>query len=439
MNFKLSAYIIPSIISMVLVGTYTNIDGFFIGNVTGDDGLAAINIVWPIVAFITSLGTGLGIGGSVILNKMRGTGDERAAEQVKATMLFLLVAVGALAGAVLKLTYEPLLKLMGAEGQVLVYSIDYADIVCIGALFQILGSGLVALLRNEQKTYFSMVCCIVGLIVHLVLDILLVNEYKLKGVAISTVISQAVIMVLCLFALRAKKPLDKENDQSGKWWEKPLKKINRKYLLPILGASTSPFGINFVPSIVLLFTNYFALEVGGTAAVSAYAVMSYAVYTFDYIYQGVCDGVQPILSYCCGAKDKAGENRALRSSALILGGFTIGFIALTPALIAVMPKLFAVSAEAEKMMTSGFILYAIAYPFKAVVKFVCSYYYAVGKTKPSNLLIYADPLLFTPLFLVLLPMLWAMDGIWLSMTFAQICVAAFGGLSLWRTFRKKKE
>ena len=85
MKFKLSAYVIPSIISMVLVGTYTNIDGFFIGNVTGDDGLAAINIVWPIVAFITSLGTGLGIGGSVMLNTYRGTGDEQGAKRVKST------------------------------------------------------------------------------------------------------------------------------------------------------------------------------------------------------------------------------------------------------------------------------------------------------------------------------------------------------------------
>lgn len=58
MNFRLSKFVIPSVISMVLVGTYTNIDGFFIGNVTGDDGLTAINIVWPIVAFITSLERG---------------------------------------------------------------------------------------------------------------------------------------------------------------------------------------------------------------------------------------------------------------------------------------------------------------------------------------------------------------------------------------------
>ena len=442
MNFKLSAYVIPSIISMVLVGTYTNIDGFFIGNVTGDNGLAAINIVWPIVAFITSLGTGLGIGGSVILNKMRGTGDEFGASKVKSTLLFLLVTIGFLAGLVLELTYEPLLKLMGAEGQVLDYACDYAHIVCLGAIFQILGSGLVALLRNEQKTYFSMVCCIVGLIVHLLLDILLVNEYKLSGVAVSTVLSQAVIMALCLLALYVKKPQECEAQEKDatpffEKCKKLFKNVETKYLLPILGASTSPFGINFVPSIVLLFTNYFALKVGDTAGVSAYAVMSYAVYTFDYIYQGVCDGVQPVLSYCCGAKDKDGEKKALKYSVKLLVVFTVAFILLTPALIAVMPKLFAVSGTAQEMMTSGFILYAIAYPFKAVVKFVCSYYYAIGKTKPSNLLIYADPILFTPLFLIVLPLfMGGMDGIWLAMTFAQICVAILGALSLYRDLKK---
>ena len=58
MKFKLSKYILPAVISMVLVGAYTNIDGLFIGKAAGDDGIAAINIVWPIVALITSLGTG---------------------------------------------------------------------------------------------------------------------------------------------------------------------------------------------------------------------------------------------------------------------------------------------------------------------------------------------------------------------------------------------
>lgn len=413
MQFKLSKYILPSVISMVLVGTYTNIDGFFIGNVTGDDGLAAINIVWPIVALITAIGTGIGVGGSVLLNKLRGAHNRIGAAEVRSTLLFLLFAVGILTGGLLLLCYKPLLVWMGAAGTVYDYAADYALIVCIGSVFQIAGAGLVALLRNEQKTYFSMVCCIVGLVVHLVLDWLLVERYTLGGVALSTVLSQAVIMVLCLIALRSPERA----------------KMNKRYIGPILIASTSPLGINFVPSVVLLFTNYFALEAGGTAAVSAYAVMSYAVYTFDYVFQGVCDGIQPVVSYCCGANDQQEERRAIRVGAWVLGVSVAVFMALTPALIAVMPKVFATSGTAEEMMKSGFIIYAFSYPFKAAVKFIGSYYYAVGKTTISNLLIYADPVVFTPLFLAVLSKAWGMDGIWWSMTFAQVAVTILGTIS----------
>ncbi len=415
MEQKLSRYILPSVVSMVLVGTYTNIDGFFIGNVTGDDGLAAINIVWPLVAFITSLGTGIGVGGSVLLNTLRGQGDRTGARQVRSTMLFLLTTVGILTGLVLLPLSTPLLRLMGASGAVLTYAMAYARIVCLGAVFQILGAGLVALLRNEGKTVFSMVCCIVGLAVHLVLDMVLVETFTLAGVAWSTVLSQAVIMVMALVALRNRE----EKVPMTKSW-----------ILPVLRYTGSPLGINFVPSLVLLWTNWFAMEIGGTAGVSAYAVMSYAVYTLDYIYQGVCDGVQPIVSFCAGSGDKVGEKRAMGAAMWILAGFTALFIVLTPALIAVMPKLFAVSAEAEAMMRMGFILYAFAYPCKAAVKCICSYYYAVGRNRISAVLIYLDPLVATPLFLVVLAQVWGMNGIWLAMAASQAVLAGLGILSL---------
>lgn len=417
MKFKLSSYILPSVISMVLVGSYTNIDGLFIGNVAGDAGLAAINFAWPIVALITAIGTGIGIGGSVILNNMRGKGDEAAAGRVKATMIMLLGTVGILSGLILLAVSTPLLKLMGASGEALAYAEQYSNIICIGSVFQIMGAGLVALLRNENKTYFSMVCCIVGLAVHILLDVLLCERYKLAGVAVSTVTSQAVIMILCLIALRSKEK----------------NKIEKGYVLPILKAATSPMGLNFVPSAVLLFTNLFAERVGGengVAAVAAYAVMSYAVYTFDYIFQGVCDGIQPIVSYCRGSGDTAQEKRAVKSAVIILTVCTAAFIALTPALISLMPKIFNTTGVAEQMMHSGFVIYAFSYPFKAAVKFICSYYYATGKTMISNLLIYVDPLILTPALLILLPRLFGVDGIWLSLTVAQVIVTVLGAVSL---------
>ena len=410
MDFKLSKYIIPSVISMVLVGTYTNIDGLFIGNVSGDAGLAAINIAWPIVAFITSLGTGIGIGGSVILSSLKGQGKQNDADEIKKNIIVLLTIAGIIIGILSLLIYKPLLKIMGASLDVFKYAKDYSFIISLGAVFQVLGAGLVVVLRNEGKTYQAMLYTVAGLVVHVLLDFLFVKKYELSGVAASTVISQAVIMLLCLFSAKTKRGL----------------KIKPLCFKEILKASTAPFGLNFVPSAVLLFTNYFAMKSGGTAAVSAYAVMSYAVYTFDYVFQGVCDGVQPVISYCLGSKDLNGEKRSVTAAVKILAVFSVIFAVSTPLMIEFLPKIFAVSEGASKMMKSGLKIYALSYPLKAGVKMLCSYYYARNDAKISNFLTYIDPLLLTPILLIILPVWFGSNGIWLSLVFSQAAVCILG-------------
>ena len=140
-QFKLSKYIIPTTISMVLVGTYTNIDGLFIGNVAGDNGLAAINIAWPIVAFITAVGTGLGVGGSVIISGLMGEKKHKEVEKSKFTALMLLVGAGLALTVFCLALFYPLLMLMGANGVVLKYAAEYSVIISAGAVFQVVGSG----------------------------------------------------------------------------------------------------------------------------------------------------------------------------------------------------------------------------------------------------------------------------------------------------------
>ena len=275
MRFSLSKYILPSVISMVLVGAYTNIDGLFIGNAAGDDGIAAINIVWPVVAFITSLGTGIGVGGSVIVSSLRGKGEDVRAGNARRTALLLLFFAGILSTLVLFFAYPPLLRLLGAAGQVLEYAENYAFVVTLGSLFQVVGAGLVVLLRCDGRTGLAMLYTPAGLVIHILLDWLLVGKYVLYGVAVSTVAAQAAVMLLGLCSFRVRCGIRMNMASAGE----------------IVRSSLAPFGVNFVSSLVLLFTNYFALRSGGTAAVSAYGVMSYAVYTYDYVFQGVCDGV----------------------------------------------------------------------------------------------------------------------------------------------------
>ncbi|HIT85470.1 MAG TPA: polysaccharide biosynthesis C-terminal domain-containing protein [Candidatus Ornithomonoglobus intestinigallinarum] len=419
MNFKLSRYIVPSVVAMVVVGTNTNIDGFFIGNILGDDGLAAINIVWPIVAFIVSVGTGIGVGGSVLFNARRGSRKMSEAETAMNTTLVFLAAAGLFLSVLFPFLSERMLALMGAEGAVLSHAHEYALVIGGGAVFQVAGAGLLVLLRNCGKAYQVMIYSVLGLAIHLVLDIFLAEPFGMAGVAAATVISQLAVSVLSIISLSPDRHVKAELS-----------------LIPKLAASASaPFGLNFVPSLALLFTNYFALRAGGVAAVSAYAVMSYAVYTFDYIFQGICDGVQPVISYCMGADDKKGEARAMKTSALILAVSSALFCALTPLMIKLMPGLFAVSDDAHRMMNTGFVIYAFSYPCKAAVKYVCSYYYSCGRTKLSNLIVYLDPLVLTPGLLLLLSELIGTNGVWLAMTSAQLILAVLGIAILLKTKR----
>lgn len=413
MRFKLSKYILPSVVSMVIFGTNTNIDGFFIGNIMGDEGLAAINIVWPIVAFIMSVGTGIGVGGSVIMNKLKGGGYTNEAKSEKKETIVILLAVGIAASAILSFIYKPVIALMGADGNVFKLASHYARVFCIGSAAQIAGSGLVVILRNDGKTYESMIYSVIGFIVHLLLDILLVKRYSMGGVAAASVISQTVVSALCFWNIGI-----------------DFKGIKLKNASGIFTCAAAPFGLNFVPSLVLMFTNFFALKAGSVPAVSAYAVMSYAVYTFDYIFQGVCDGVQPIISYLAGADDFEYEKKILRTEAAVLGICCIFFILSTPFLIMVMPKLFSVSGDAEKMMKTGFWIYAFSYIFKAAVKFVCSYYYAAGESRISNILVYIDPLCFTPLMLFICSGILGTVGVWSALPLAQLLTALVSAAAL---------
>lgn len=409
MKFKLSKYILPSVISMVLVGAYTNIDGLFIGNAAGDEGIAAINIVWPIVAFITSIGTGIGVGGSVVVGNLQGKGETERAASARRTALFLLLIVGVVATLMLFFCYSPLLKFMGAEGKVLEYAENYAFVISIGAIFQILGAGLVVLLRCDGKTGLAMLYTAIGLVIHILLDWLLVDQFVLYGVAISTVAAQGAVMAAGLFSYRIR-------------WKKPFK---CKFGLEIIRSSFAPFGVNFVSSLVLLFTNYFALRTGGTAAVSAYGVMSYAVYTYDYVFQGVCDGVQPIISFCNGAEDDEQKRNTVRIAVILLGTLAVVFALITPVMIWGLPALFSVSAQAGIFMQQGLIIYAFSYPFKAGIKFICAYHYSNKRAWQANLLIYLDPLL-TPLLLMFLPQLFGINGIWLALPLTQALVFIVG-------------
>lgn len=176
-------FVIPSIIAFALSGIYAIVDGFFVGNTIGDAGLSAINMAYPVVAVIQAVGTGIGMGGAVYysINKAENK-DKRAGEFVAASW-WLLLLFSLLLTVVLYCSAKPVLAALGMKNEILSYGTEYIKIIALGAVLQVLGTGLIPLMRNYGGSFMAMVAMIGGFVTNIVLDFILVwvQGYGMKG------------------------------------------------------------------------------------------------------------------------------------------------------------------------------------------------------------------------------------------------------------------
>ena len=149
---------IPTVFSLLMSGLYGVMDGLFVGRAVGDAGLAAINIAWPIAAVITAVGIGIGSGGSVLYSNSNGKGEQERGELVYHQTITLLFAAAMVLLIVLGFTYPAILSALGAKGDVYQKAVEYIQIIIFGAVFQVMGTGFIPMLRNRNLAFQAMVC-----------------------------------------------------------------------------------------------------------------------------------------------------------------------------------------------------------------------------------------------------------------------------------------
>lgn len=407
-------YVVPSMFTMLLTGFYTIVDGFFIGRAIGDVGLAAINIAWPITALLFAMGTGIGTGGSVLMSMHRGEDNYSAACKSKGNSIVLLLIASAFLTVFFLFLHEPILQVLGAEGQVHTAASEYVMIIIAGCTLQVFGTGLTPLLRNSRKTIAAMVIMVTGLITNIFLDwyFIMSLQMGMAGAALATITAQGIVAVLSLITLlREKDP---------RLHFKPSHfKLEKKLCGKIIRTGISPFGLSLSPSIILIFNNWQCLAYGGEAAVAAYAVASYIVESVMLFLSGIGEGIQPLISYLKGARQydlmKFVKNKGLRVALTISCALSVVLFVVRGAV----PSIFGTSPEASALMINALLWSAVAFPLIAVAKLFSSYFYAVGENKLALFMIYADPCCFTPVLLIVLPMLLAINGIWIALPAAQ--------------------
>lgn len=406
-------YVIPSMISMLTAGVYTLVDGFFVGWGAGNDGLAAINVAFPLSLLIVACGEMIGTGGAINIALARGRGARRTADLFLGNSLALLVPAAVLLAGLIPFL-NPILSAVGAAPALLPAAREYAVITLGGGIFMMAAVCLVAAMRNDGAPKPAMAIMVAGLAANIVLDWLfvLVLHGGVAGSAWATVLSQAICFALAAGYFAA--------GRSHFRFSRLCFRLKRRIVRRIIPAGLPSFGVQISVAAVILLHNRQALLYGGVAAVAAYAIISYVEAMILMLQQGIGLGIQPVVSFLHGAGDTERREKIARYgviSAVLIGA---GGLLLSAGGYRLIPALFNASGDVVAVAGRGLIISAAVYPFLGLQKVSEAYFQAMDRPGMASLLVYLDCFLVLPLSLLLLPLWRGADGIWAAMPVSKL-------------------
>ena len=329
----------------------------------------------------------------------------------RSSTILLLAITSVIVTGVFFIQAVPVLRLLGANGDILKMANEYVVVIAIGTVFQMYATGLIPFIRNLGGATYAMVAMIAGFITNTILDYLfvLVLNWGMAGAAWATVIGQGVTMFFTIGYLLRKKP----------GFELPNIKELPKLFGSILKMALSPFGLTYTHMLTLIPMNRFLLIYGGEKAIAIYACITYITAIIYLLLQGVGDGSQPLFSKYYGTAEVAG----LKATRL-MAYKTAGAIAILCMVVFFFARknvgfLFGASETVNQELALILPLYLASLFFLSFTRVTTSFFQSTEQSGFSYLLVYAEPILLL-LTLMVLPRFMGLNGVWLAVPLAQL-------------------
>lgn len=412
---KLILFTLPTIATMIFLSVYSIVAGFFVSNFAGKTAFAAINMVTPVLMIVATIGMMLGTGGTALISKSLGEGDKKRANRYFSLFVYTALIIGvalAIAGFIF---IRPIAIKLGADNVLLVHCIVYARI-CFTALpmlvLQIMFQSIfVVAERPKLGLKVTVLSGLTNMVLDAVLVILLPQEYKLAGAAIATAGSQIVGggISLIYFMRKNSSPL-----RLGKT------RFDGRALVKACLNGSSEFMSNISTSIVGILYNIQLMKYAGENGIAAYGVMMYAAMIFSGAFMGYSIGTAPIIGYHYGAQNIT-ELRSIKNKSLkMVSIFGICMLLLAQVFNTPIARLF-VSYDPYllNMTVSGFRIFALSFALMGFSIFASSFFTALNDGVTSALISFFRTLVFQVLSVMLLPLIWGINGIWAAVVVAE--------------------
>ena len=427
---KLLRFTISSIMMMIFTSIYSVVDGFFVSNFVGKTPFAAVNFIMPVLMILGAVGFMFGIGGGALVAKTMGEGKtEKANEQFS-----LFVYVSALCGvvlAVLGIVFMPhIAHLLGAEGEMLENCILYGRVILVALPAFMLQMEFQSFFITAEKPQLGLAVTVAAGVTNMILDALLVAglRWGLVGAALATAISQFVGGSIPFFYfLRPNTSLLR----LGKT------KFDGKALVKACSNGASELMSNISMSLVGMLYNAQLLKYAGENGIAAYGVLMYVSMIFNAVFIGYAIGVAPVISFHYGAQNREELKGLLRKSLVIIGGFSISMFVLAEVLADPLSHLFVgYDAELLELTCRGFFFFSFAFLFMGMAIYGSSFFTALNDGLTSALISFLRTMVFQVAAVLLLPLIWKIDGVWISIVAAEVMAVVMTGLFL--VIKRKK-
>ncbi len=415
---KLLRYTSPSIIMMIFTSIYGVVDGFFVSNFVGKTPFAAVNFIMPVLMILGAIGFMFGTGGSALIAKTMGEGNSEKANRIFSLLVYVSLACGILI-AVLGIAYiRPIAALLGAEGEMLDNCVLYSRIILLALPAYILQFEFQSFFATAGKPQIGLAVTIASGVTNMILDALFVAVFPfgLVGAATATAASQLVggIVPLLYFG--------RKNDSLLRLTKTTL---DGKAILKTCTNGSSELMTNISMSIVSMLYNIQLMKYAGENGVAAYGVLMYVNMIFLAAFIGYAVGTAPIIGYHFGALNTSELKSLLKKSTVIISVFAVCMLILAEVLAYPLAKIFVgYDDELMELTLQAFKIFSFSFLFAGFSIFGSSFFTALNNGLISALISFLRTLVFQCAAVIILPLIFGIDGIWISIVAAEVISVA---------------
>lgn len=422
---KLLRFSFPSVLMMIFTSVYGVVDGWFVSNYVGKAPFAAVNFIMPFLMILGAAGSMLGTGGSALVARTLGEGRREMANRLFSLFVLATAVMGIGCVATGYIILRPVATFLGAEGDLLENAVLYGRYVLPAMPAFMLQYEFQSFFVTAEKPRMGLYTAIAAGVTNMALDALLVAVFPLglRGAAIATTVSMMVGGLLPVaYFVRPGTALLRLTGTS----------FDGRALWKACTNGASEFVSNVSMSMVGMLYNYQLIRYAGENGVAAYGVLMYVNMIFLAVFLGYAEGTAPVVGFHFGAGHSDELSGLLRKSIRILAGFSLLMFLAGEIFAGPLSDLFTgYDTELKDLTLRAFRVYSLSFLFVGVPIYGSSFFTALNDGLVSAAISFLRTVVFESAAVLILPLLWGIDGIWLSTVVVEMIAAALTGY-FWR-------